>query len=535
MRESLLVVLSALGTVAALVPFPARAAITPARVLVVYATNAPDRDGDGVGDSLELARYYAAKRGVPAGNLLGVTPSVATIYGIADYAKFRTEIILPIQTKVAQLGAENIDVILLAGALPQKVTNASGQVMSLDNVLMGLNFWNASTPDFAPLYNPYGANTVGKTPSIGPDAPRFSHSVKFLSTTMYLVARLGSDDALRGMEELDQDLYAERYLSTAAGFYSGTGYIDSRYGIPVGMPNAGKPYTDAWLAANVAAIDPGFFTYASADVWIAYGEHFITAAGFPLRWEQNGASIGDASSTITNATRALWYGGWYNFIKYNDVWDWLPGSVACDLNSAPTFGKQALAHGASNAAYVVAEPYLTGHQRPDILLYYIFRGYTFAEASALSTPNIGWMNLNEGDPLYAPMAPRTPVQDTTAPALAAGPAFSLKPGSTADWLVKLQIDDSAAPELASVRIDYGLTSTYAAVATSGRGYWKHPSVVLPGLTPNVLYHYSVTLTDPSGNVSHTPDATFATGKLAAPVPCTAQVDLASATCQASVQ
>jgi len=514
---------------------PARAAISASSVLVVYQTNAPDKDSDGVGDSLELARYYSAKRGVPSANIVGVTPSVATIYGIADYAKFRSELVVPIQAKLARLGAENIDVILLAGALPVKVTNASGQVMSLDNVLMGLNFWDASTADFAPLYNPYGANTVGKTPSIGPDAPRFSHAFNFISTTMYLVARLGSDDALRGMEELDQDLYAEQYLSNKVGGYSGTGYIDSRYGVPVGMTNAGKPYTDAWLTANVPAIDAGFFTYATADVWIAFGEHIISAAGYPLRWEQTSASIGDAGSTISNAARALWYGGWYNFIKYNDVWDWLPGSVACDLNSAPMFGKQALAHGASNAAYVVSEPYLTGHQRPDILLYYILKGYTFAEAAALATPNIGWMNTNEGDPLYAPLAPRTPAKDTTAPALETSPAISLKLGTTADWLVKLMIDDSAAPELASVRIDYGLTATYTGTATSGSGYWKRPSVTLSGLVANTLYHYSVTLTDPSGNVSHSADAVFVTGKVSVAVPCSALVDSASAACKALIQ
>jgi len=511
----------------------ARAAITPARVLVVYQTNAPDKDGDGVGDSLELAKYYCQKRGVPSSNVLGVTPSVATVYAAADYPKFQSEIVQPIKTKLAQLGPENIDVILLAGALPMKVTNMGGQVSSLDNALMGLNYWQASFDNIQAFTSPYGASLTLQ-PSFAPDAPRFDHSFKFNGTTMYLVARLGASDALRGMEELDQDLYAEAYLSTAPGFYSGAGYVDSRYTIPAGMPNAGKPYTDAWLMANVSAINPNYASYANADAWIAFTEHFIAASGFPLKWEQSIASIGDAAATITNAPRALWYGGWYNFDKYNDVWDWLPGSVACDLNSAPYFGQQAVAHGASNAVYVVAEPGLNGGQRTDILLYYVLRGYTFAEAASLSGVYIGWMNMSEGDPLYAPMAPRSPLQDTKAPSMAASPAISLKPGSASDWLVKLLVDDSLAPELASVRIDYGLTGTYAAMATSGRGFWKRPSVVLPGLVANTLYHYSVTLTDPSGNISHSADETFVTGTLPVAVPCSALVDSASATCKASL-
>src|SRR5579862_966251 len=49
---------------------------TAAQVLVVYNTNwTGDADGDGVQDSLQVANYYVAKRGVPAGNVLGVACS----------------------------------------------------------------------------------------------------------------------------------------------------------------------------------------------------------------------------------------------------------------------------------------------------------------------------------------------------------------------------------------------------------------------------------------------------------------------------
>ena len=491
--------------------FTLSGAITPARVLVVYQTNAPDKDGDGVGDSLELAMYYCQKRGVPTANMVGVTPTVATIYAAADYGKFQSEIVGPIKATLAKIGPQNIDVILIAGALPTKVTNVAGSVRSLDNALIILNYWSPSFNNLQPFTSPYGASLTEK-PSFGTDAPRFDHSFNFAGTTMYLVARLGVSDALHGMEELDQDLYAERYLSNKPGGYWGTGYVDSRYGIPVGMADAGKPYTDAWLTANVSAIDPTLMSYANADAWIAYTEHFIAQAGFPLKWEQSISSIGDAGATITNATRALWYGGWYNFDKYNDVWDWLPGSVACDLNSAPVFGQQAIAHGASNTLYVIAEAGLNGGQRTDILFYYLLRGYTFAEASALSGVNVGWMDLDEGDPLYAPMAPRSVTLDTHAPTIAPGYPRVAKVGSTADWLLSLMVDDSTQPELVSVRVDYGVTSVYGSTKTSGRGYWKHLNILLAGLVADTAYHYKLTLTDPVGNVSSTPDLTFTTAQ-----------------------
>jgi len=49
---------------------------TASKVLVVYNANwTGDGDGDGVQDSLQVANYYVAKRGVPAANLLGVNCS----------------------------------------------------------------------------------------------------------------------------------------------------------------------------------------------------------------------------------------------------------------------------------------------------------------------------------------------------------------------------------------------------------------------------------------------------------------------------
>ena len=35
------------------------------------------------------------------------------------------------------------------------------------------------------------------------------------------------------------------------------------------------------------------------------------------------------------------------------------------------------------ASYVIGEPFRTGHQRPNVLLYYLLHGFSFAEASTL--------------------------------------------------------------------------------------------------------------------------------------------------------
>src|SRR5690349_18978668 len=92
------------------------AAPTPSRILVVYNANyAADADGDGVQDSLEVANYYVAKRGVPASNVLGLscTNAQSGYYFIGEYPKFNSEVVQPIKAKLATLGPTNIDVILL--------------------------------------------------------------------------------------------------------------------------------------------------------------------------------------------------------------------------------------------------------------------------------------------------------------------------------------------------------------------------------------------------------------------------------------
>src|SRR5208282_5633534 len=94
------------------------------------------------------------------------------------------------------------------------------------------------------------------------------------------------------------------------------------------------------------------------DQAVAYGEHWVAASGLVLKWENSGnsdQSIGQAGQVYSDGTlamtapRALLYGGWYNYERYNDVWDWLPGSVACDLDS----GSLAWIHSATPSSSLV--------------------------------------------------------------------------------------------------------------------------------------------------------------------------------------
>jgi len=502
---------------------PTTSATSGRQVLVVYPVNGPDLDKDGVNDSKQIADYYVLKRAIPSSNVLGVTISVIGIgyYYAGEYAKFYGDLVAPIKARLAKLGPENIDVILLVGAIPFETRNSVEAPVSVDNALMMVGYLSPNKNNIAVQNNPY----FESTPSFGSDLGHFNHTqYKLLGTNdVYMVSRL------RNMDQIDQALYADKYLFPYEGYYNGNVYVDSEYG-QGGSGNVPR-YTDEYLLSQPNAHSGNFArSEAEADMNIAFAEHYVRQSGFPLKWENTtnalvigrpGAQFSDGSSALT-APRALFYVGWYNYGNYNDVWDWLPGSVACDLNSGPTFGTQALNHGASGASYVIGEPYRTGHQRPDVLLYYLLNGYSFAEASTLATPTVGWMAVNEGDPLYTPNAPvlvtptpdfpKTMVKDSSPPVLSAGyPAIAAGPEAN-DRVIQLLISDRTQPEVAIAQVDYGMESKYGTTASSGPGYKRRLAVTLKSLQKNALYHYRVTLTDPSGNVTVTNDFTLNTSR-----------------------
>jgi uncharacterized protein (TIGR03790 family) len=499
------------------------------RVLVVYSSNwTGDLDGDGVQDSLQVANYYASKRGVPAANVFGVACSTGVWnYYYTSYTDFYNEMVTPIKTKLTALGPANIDIILLCYGIPSIVPNSAGGYVSLDNAMMGLNHWSAASNDFLTKTEANGENNpyLEFNPTFGADHGHFDHAAyKFHGTEMYLVTRLEIDlsdhSSVAGLYKtlsmVDQALYGERYISPQAGYYNGYAYVDSGNGQP-----GGSKYTDAYLAADPDVQTGSYNNYGLADKNMAFAERFVNNAGFTLKWENTpggtrttigdqGAFYSDGTRALT-APRALFYGGWYNFGRYNDVWEWLPGSVACDLNSdsGTDFGRSAMARGCTAFCGVVGEPYLNGHPRPHTLYYYILNGYNFAEASALATPYIGWMPVNFGDPLYTPLKAKALVKDTQFPVLAAGYPKVSGAAASNTRTITVKIADAPEPEVVRVTVEYGFTSSYGVAATS-QGYWKTCQVDVNGLQGNATYHYRLKLTDPVGNVTTTGDYTFTT-------------------------
>ncbi len=485
---------------------------TPNQVLILYNSNyAADSDGDGVQDSLEVANYYALKRGVPSVNILGlnISPTVLTANGYPNYSQFSSEILLPVIAKLNTLGPSSIDIILLSYGLPfgaGTMSTSPPTVFSIDGTLAAPTYWPSSGPPY-PALNPY----FDPNPTFHPAMSQFDHSISLSGSPIYMVNRLdGPGGVIGAMELIDQALYADKFLSGANNTYNGNIYIDCENRALSAL------YTDSWLSQQAYVRNGDTGSYDGIDENTAFAEHYLPGTPFPMKWERSSNLIGQPGTlfqdgtSATSAPRALFYGGWYSFSTYEDVYEWLPGSVASDFDSVDlylsairdpnslSFGPQALKHGASAYLGGIQEPFADGHQRPNVAIYYLLNGYSFAEASMLATPKLGWVNINIGDPLYVPMGPKTPLIDTNSPSILSG---SLKAKTTPESGLTIQftVDDTAGPKVARAAVDFGPTTAYGSTV-SPEGFWKRHNIPLTAnLISGQTLHYRIRLMDPAGN------------------------------------
>ena len=499
----------------------------PSRVLVVYRANHVDSDSNGVSDSRDLALYYQARRNIPDSNMLGLTISCFPAYDTkAQIQLFFREIVLPLREKIDSLGRDSIDYIVLCKGIPWRVNGQYpvdenlARLYSLGSDTLTMSIGYSPNPFFEP------------SPGMATDLGHFDHSYKINGTDpFYLVTELDGFNNQYAKELVDRALYAEKYLYPADGYYSGTGYVDTRYG----------KYSDDTLNQHYPT---GYMGYAGADFDMAMGRLFLTRAGFACKWENtllddapadsHGFVIGDVEALFSDGTSAryapsaLWYGGWYCFARYAlYAWGWLPGAVACDLNSnsmenlqntTTCFGAGAFYQGLTAGCGVISEPGLSGHTHPEKLLYYILNGYNFAEAAYHAEPALGWKTRNIGDPLYNPMKAKTPEKDTVAPPMPVITSWSANSARTREKIRVSISTDGRAPDLVLCKFQFGLTSTYDSTMDYGtwfsgkqvRVYKMVHDIDVRNLLPDTLYHFKVMLMDPVGNITETGDLTFST-------------------------
>ncbi len=486
----------------------------PSRILVVYNDAWPDENGNNLGDSKELANFYRYMRNIPQDRLLAVsltTSNRKTFSGSRNVAwdRFVNELVTPIQNKLNALGKANIDTILLCYGIPHAVNlpgTISSPIRSIDDLLdqpfhSRLSLSTVTTNRYQ-TSNPYFHTNPTKTA----DRPRFSHSLSGLSET-YMVCRLDGIDLNHAKDLVASALYNELYGATGKGGIAGNAYIDSRHGFR----------TDTYLRDNYPNYPGVTNIYQRYSYMMSYGKTFPMQKGIPTFWEYSGFEIGETGAKWStggpalSAPDALLYFGWYNYSQFLDVWSWVPGALACDLDSnsiqnfhdpnrsRPSFLSSGLERGLAGASGVIAEPYINGHTRPEVMLYYILQGRTFAEATAVADPKIGWRTVHIGDPLYTPFHGKARKADTVPP-------YSYSQTKVDPATGDLLIDSFAYrwrghPELAVFRLlsgEFPGQQSGGAFSKIFRGAF-HSSLTPATTFKNKAHYFAVETKDPAGN------------------------------------
>lgn len=488
----------------------------PARVLVIYSTHYPDENNNGINDSLEVALYYQQKRGIPDANMLPVNCSQSFQYEYDEgWEKFFHQVVDPLRERLLLLGEENVDYLVTCHGVPVKVIiTGIFSERAIDNILACP--WYIGTAEQHDLprrkrTNPYFEDS----PTVLPDNGHFNHSYKLKDHNIYLVSRLSGPSPQRAFDLVDRALYGEKYLSPDPGFFNGTIYIDTQY----------KAYTDPELQGYPF----GYASYDGIDKSIAYSKFFAEPSGYPWLWENTATEleIGDPGATYHTgapadfAPNALFCSGWYNINKYNDVWDWIPGSAACDVNSLsilgireedpPSFLANAFLNGLTCGTGVIFEPETLGHQRPEVFLHAMLNGFNFGEACGLSMPGLCFVNMSVGDPLYNPHGDgKVPEIDITPPPVP-DPSVAAGGGNDTERRITVSIDTTGLdPDLIRAEVEFGPTASYGSRVVSEPVFRMSHELLLDALFPSTFYHFRAHVTDPAGLTAETGDFIFFT-------------------------
>ena len=377
-------------------------------VLVVANADRPE--------SVDLADAYARARSIPTEQVLRLRVGASgDEIGRADYQRL---VEAPLARWFDRAGAhDRILCIVLVKGLPLRIAGSGGRAGTLASVdselaLLYRKMTGRPVPPAGPLPNPY---FLGDAPI--ESARPFSHEAH----DSFLVARLdgftaadvqrliasgvAAGPAPAGRVVLDTRAEpgpANDWLRAAAERLASMGLRGDRVVLDAG-PGVVRGEREVIGYASWGSTDPEHRRRSPDLAFVpgAVATWFVGTDGRTFTPPPEGWTVG------TWSDRASFYAG-------------SPESLAGDLVAA----------GVTGVAAHVAEPYLDGSVRPQILLPAYLAGFSLAEAFHLALPHLSWRTLVVGDPL-ATVATR-PGPRPVAPSLDArtdtGPFF------TARWL-----------------------------------------------------------------------------------------------------
>jgi uncharacterized protein (TIGR03790 family) len=364
------------------------AAADPSTVLILVNDLVPPESGtNGIGASIYVGQYYAARRGIPAANILHLNVPLGCCANDPHdwdswnipWSNFETYIRAPLRNFLESGGLKyGIKYIVPTYGVAVRVTTPNHPAglqpdfLSIDSFLAAL--YSGTDAQFQ--RNPYAVSV----PSYS--KPHFADWQNPQRWPMYLVSRLDGPSAAIAAGLVDKAILAESTLSRSDGI----GYFDYQN-------SSNYPVTDGTM-------------YNAYQLALQHG----------MRAVLNDQSV--TGAMIHDAPQALWAWGWYSGPFDWDGYQFVNGAVGAQLTSYTanviryqgqgTWVARWLQAGVTATWGTTGEPYTSGYANGDNLLDHFWNGYNFGESSYLAAPVLNWMMVFVGDPLYAPRIFETP-------------------------------------------------------------------------------------------------------------------------------
>lgn len=343
-------------------------ALEPHEILVLANKNAAK--------SVDLAKYYMDRRGIPKKNLLQLWVNDKEWCEREDYEK---RVAAPVREHLKEKDPKReIRCILVLYGFPLKVapprmtgSEKEDQAAALDSEISLVLLENYGLSGWIP--NPFFAGYKAK------DLARNREKVM-------IVSRVDgpTEDIVKRV--IDESVETEKKGLT------GKAYFDARWPRPSEEKNN---KTDAGY---------GF-----------YDRSIHRAADLVKKSGRMPVVVNDREELFQpgECPDAALYCGWYSLAQYVDAFKWRPGSVGYHIASSEcrtlkqresqVWCKRMLEEGIAATLGPVGEPYVQAFPIPEMFFEFLLDGsWTLAECYALSQPFWSWQLVLIGDPLYRP-------------------------------------------------------------------------------------------------------------------------------------
>ena len=346
----------------------------------------------GVAESVELAKFYAQKRGIPRDHLVGLNCSANEEISRDEYEATIAEPLRRVFKERnwwtvhdstdgrSSVTANSIRFVALIKGVPMKIRPASDypgdqpaaaptgnhNEASVDSELSVLGFFSKQISGAQP--NPYFRSYRRISEFEGPPA-------------VLLVCRLDAPTAATVRRMITEAIETEK-----AGLW-GRAYIDGAHNTALGL--------------------------GLGDTWLADIREQLRKAGVPVIFDDDPAIFPDGYPMTDCALYFGWYASTVAGPFTQPGFQFTPGAVAVHIQSfsANTIRSEnanwvgpLVTKGAAATIGNVYEPFLQLTAHLDLLSDRLLHGFTFAESAYMSVPALSWMSVMVGDPLYRPYA-----------------------------------------------------------------------------------------------------------------------------------